>query len=378
MLRNLPLLALACTLAFGTLAHAQDGEAVLSDLDLDAPEAAENDPRQGLVGEFSAGLLYSDEFGLTGTANLKYNIATDPARWISAGMSLAEHRRSARLGYHHGDAVAGAALGLSLRGHSEDRRDYLPFDIQSVGAEARLSWDNVAGGTFAAALGYAKNRIDNPEPGLSSILTPDLGETERRSLGLEYSRTFGFDSPALSRARLRVAVEGASISDGRDQWRGEVSALLGGQIGTATVWRGDLRLGQLTTNGGASSIGERYILGPDSLRGFEYAGFGPMDGTTALGGNRFAVARFDMMFPRAFGAESWLMPGLHADVGALWGLDYTDGGRVDDRRYNRSSIGATLSAKFEQGSISLNLSHTVDKRPGDRTQELQLIMQTRF
>ncbi|TKA95101.1 hypothetical protein FAZ78_18665 [Cereibacter changlensis] len=350
------------------------------------PEAAEampgldlQDPETGLIGKINAWLFYSSEDGVIGGASGTFNLPSGEGRWMQLGGEVAEKRQSLT-GIFHQDLAFGtpASLDLTLRGSHDERRDALPFETTTGGLEARLTWPIGEAATLGTYLGFSTNRIHNPEDDLSPLLEPDVRRSERTALGADYQHTLDLGGGALSRLRFGLGGELASISSGESQIRAQASVLAGGLLADGRMsWRGDLRMGLLETSGGDSSIGDRFILGPATLRGFSYGGFGPRDGDQTLGGARYAAARFDVKFPQTFG-ESALMPGLHADLGSLWGLDNTGGGAVDDDAHLRASLGVTLSARFGAGSLDLSLSDAVVKRDGDDAQPLQLSFQSRF
>ncbi len=84
----------------------------------------------------------------------------------------------------------------------------------------------------------------------------------------------------------------------------------------------------LSLNGGTSRTIDRFVLSPGILRGFEPGGIGPRDIATkdTLGGNLYAVARFEAEFPVGLPEEYGISGALFYDVGNLWGLKGVTGG----------------------------------------------------
>jgi outer membrane protein insertion porin family len=142
-----------------------------------------------------------------------------------------------------------------------------------------------------------------------------------------------------------------------------------------------------TLNGGASRLTDRFILNSSHIRGFEYGGIGPRDlaapNEDALGGNYFAVARFETDFPLGLPEEYGISGGAFLDVGTLWGLDDTGGGLtgndpVDDKMRLRASIGLSVFWDTPIGPLRLNFSQPLMKEDYDRTQNFDITVQTRF
>lgn len=180
---------------------------------------------------------------------------------------------------------------------------------------------------------------------------------------------------------------------------GQDYAGLGGQANylktTATlgaenrIFNGDVTLratlegGALQMFGGANSrLPDRFFLTSQRMRGFKPAGVGPRDLTVAnrdaLGGNYFAVARFESEFPIGVPTEVGITGGVFFDIGSVWGLDNTNGGLVDDRMHLRSTAGVSLFWKTGIGPLRFNFSKALRKMPYDREQRFDLTISTQF
>ena len=126
---------------------------------------------------------------------------------------------------------------------------------------------------------------------------------------------------------------------------------------------------------------ERYF-GNGKIRGFEPAGLGPRDlaSDDALGGNLFAVARFEADFPLGLPEEYGIKGGAFLDVGSVWGLDNTagTGGPVDDSMKLRSTVGVSLLWDTALGPLRFNFSKAIKKEDYDKEQPFDLSISTRF
>jgi outer membrane protein insertion porin family len=146
--------------------------------------------------------------------------------------------------------------------------------------------------------------------------------------------------------------------------------------------------GMINSLGGTNSrITERFF-GNGKIRGFEPGGLGPRElaaGTTneALGGNIFAVARFEADFPLGLPEEYGITGGLFLDVGSVWSLDNVNGGLaganiVDDSMNLRSSIGFSLFWDTPVGPLRLNFAKPLVKEAYDVEQVFDLTVSTQF
>ena len=128
---------------------------------------------------------------------------------------------------------------------------------------------------------------------------------------------------------------------------------------------------------------ERFSLN-NRMRGFDTFGSGPRDltapNTDALGGNFFAVAKFEAEFPLGLPEEYGVRGGVFLDVGSVWGLDNIagTGGPVDDSLRLRSAVGVSLFWDTPIGPLRFNFSKALQKETYDIEREFDLTISTRF
>ncbi len=130
---------------------------------------------------------------------------------------------------------------------------------------------------------------------------------------------------------------------------------------------------------------DRFVLTPDIMRGFEPAGIGPRDLSNgvndAIGGNMFAVARFEAEFPLGLPDELNLRGGVFYDIGNLWDLDNANTGPgtiVGENGSARHVIGFSLLWDTAFGPLRLNFSNALRKESFDKEQTFDLTIQARF
>nr|WP_233352233.1 outer membrane protein assembly factor BamA [Pseudogemmobacter humi] len=165
------------------------------------------------------------------------------------------------------------------------------------------------------------------------------------------------------------------------------------------VWNEEVTLRVILEGGHIQDLGDtgtrvtdRFFL-RGKMRGFEPNGIGPRDGTgleDALGGNAFAVARFEAEFPLGLPEEYGIMGGAFIDVGSVWSLTNTSGGQtadplgniipspVDDGFKPRVAVGLSVLWDTPIGPLRFNFSKAVKKEDYDREQSFDLTVTTRF
>ena len=118
------------------------------------------------------------------------------------------------------------------------------------------------------------------------------------------------------------------------------------------------------------------------MRGFEPSGIGPREVNGAvndtLGGNLFAVARFEAEFPLGLPEEYGISGGVFYDIGSLWSLDQTNANVINQDFAARQVVGASLFWKTPIGPLRFNFTRAISKQTGDREQTFDLSISTEF
>jgi outer membrane protein insertion porin family len=148
--------------------------------------------------------------------------------------------------------------------------------------------------------------------------------------------------------------------------------------------------GMINSFGGYNTRTTERFFGNGKIRGFEPGGIGPRElgagaNNEALGGNIFAVARFEADFPVGLPEEYGISGGLFFDVGSVWSLDDVNGGPlggpasiVDDSMNLRSSIGFSIFWDTPIGPLRLNFAKPLVKETYDLEQTFDLTVSTKF
>ena len=138
----------------------------------------------------------------------------------------------------------------------------------------------------------------------------------------------------------------------------------------------------LNTLGGYDSRVTERFFGNGKIRGFEVNGIGPRDmgavNEDALGGNLFAVARFEADFPLGLPEEYGITGGAFLDIGSVWDLDQTGAGVVGASFTPRAAAGLSLLWNTPIGPLRFNFSNAIQKETYDLEQNFDLTISTKF
>jgi outer membrane protein insertion porin family len=154
--------------------------------------------------------------------------------------------------------------------------------------------------------------------------------------------------------------------------------VLNDDVTLRTIFEG----GILNSTGGATRVTDRFF-GNAKIRGFERNGIGPRDlsatNADAVGGNMFAVMRFEADFPIGLPEEYGITGGAFFDIGSVWSLDNTAGaGTIDDAASLRSTIGLSVLWGTPVGPLRFNFSKALKKEDYDKEQSFDLTISTKF
>ncbi len=133
-------------------------------------------------------------------------------------------------------------------------------------------------------------------------------------------------------------------------------------------------IGMINGIGKRLRIIDKFTLGGNDLRGFEYAGVGPRSQTgnfDALGGDRFFTLSGEVTFPLGLPSEVGLRGTAFVDSGTVWDSKMKDPG-VYNYKNVRVSAGFGFGWTTPMGLIRLDFGFPISKQQGDKEQLILL------
>ena len=140
------------------------------------------------------------------------------------------------------------------------------------------------------------------------------------------------------------------------------------------------KIGYIMSMGKTVRSTDRFMIGGDSLRGFDYAGIGPRDrtgGHDALGGMRFYTASLEALFPIGLPNEFGVKGSVFMDAGSLWDAQKRNRNIFDDSAI-RASYGFGVAWKSPMGPLRVNVGWPLIKKSLDKTRVFLFGFTTRF
>ncbi|HPD92255.1 MAG: outer membrane protein assembly factor BamA [Rhodobacter sp.] len=206
------------------------------------------------------------------------------------------------------------------------------FDSRSLSFSPSLTFPVSDYGRMSVRYSLSQTEITVPAAYAANIATrvsADAGRALTSSVGFTYTYDTRVNGPNPDRGFVfRFAGDVAGLGGDRRWARSTVLAGYRQQVmdGAVTL-SAEFEAGAIAHQSGPSRINERFGLNSDQMRGFDSFGLGPVAyGAAAtdrngLGGNFFAVARFEARFPLGLPSEYNVRGGLFLDVGSIWGVD---------------------------------------------------------
>lgn len=353
------------------------------------------------TGSLSFGASYGVDAGLG------FNIGFSETNFLGRGQALAVNVSTASEDKSVGISFSEPAflgrelaLGFGLN-YNTTAQQQATYDTKVLNGNVSLGFPVGDVSNLSLRLGISQTDIlnykgfDHDKDGgavTPNLLDPTLSAEVARgaevtsSIGYTYSYDTRIGGLSPDRGVVfRFSQDLAGLGGDAKYLKTEISALAERKIMNEEVTiRAIFEGGALNTYGGYSSrVTDRYF-GNGKIRGFEGNGIGPRALATddALGGNYYAVARFEADFPIGLPEEYGLSGGMFLDVGSVWGLDGTAvdalGATVDTKAKTRAAIGVSLLWDAPIGPLRFNFSKALKKEAYDKDRSFDFTIQTKF
>lgn len=286
------------------------------------------------------------------------------------------------------------SFGLDYQGTSKNNARY---NTGSVGFDAALGFPVSESGFFTPKFFYETEELTDVTTS-SKVITGEATEGDRKTLGLGYTYSFDNRRTGLnpkSGMFLRLSQDWGLTGDARFvrtnvKWGGETYLRNEDFKVSATFEGGALNF----ASGHSSRVTDRFFLGAGLFRGFAPGGLGPREFDSAnsindaLGGDYYAVARFETQFPLGLPEEYGIEFGAFFDAGSVWGLNSTHVGSganqaapgtiLYDDFTLRAVAGVSIFWTTPIGPLRFNFTDAVKTAEHDVEQSFDLTVSTSF
>ena len=342
------------------------------------------------TGSLTFGAGYSSEGGLGGLIEYGERNFLGRGQSLSFAIKTGKDDRLYELSFYEPMFLRndlGLGINLSIKDTDQQNAAYdtenltvQPYLVFPVGQNSKVKFE------------YTISQTNLSNPGdVGSIITNEVneGEVTSSSIGYVFSHDARrFNNSSQNGVTFRLGQQFTGLGGDKTAMKTTIKA-----VAQRSVFKGDVKLsaelegGILTYTEGSSRVIDRFFLNSRKMRGFEPGGIGPREclnrlcaasNNDALGGENFAVARFEAEFPLGLPEEYGLSGGLFYDLGNLWSLKNVNNDVLYENGAWRQAIGASVFWRTPIGPLRFNFSDVLQKELYDRDESFDLTISTRF
>lgn len=278
------------------------------------------------------------------------------------------------------------SAGVDLFRVETDNQDLSSYNTNSTGLTLRTGYPLSEELRQRLNYSFHNDSITKVPSDASLFILDQQGTSTTSSFGqeLDYDTRDSKLDPTLGfLTHLNTDVAGAG---GSRKW---AKVRMGGTqyypLAEKWILSGTAEVGQIWSLGGEKTkINERFFIGGDTLRGFQYAGIGPRDLTNtnndALGGNRFARGTIELSTPTPFPEDLGLKGHFFGDAGSLGDIpEKSFGGDVlasDESLHLSAGIGLSWASPF--GLVRLDFAEPLLYKSYDKVEHIHFSFGTKF
>ena len=277
------------------------------------------------------------------------------------------------------------SAGVDLFASESNNQDISSYDVNSAGSTFRVGYP--LSDEIRQKLNYSfhGDQILNVPSTASLYIIDQSGTTTTSSPGqsLTYDTRDSKLDPTLGFiTHFDTDVAGAGGS--RKWFRTKLGGTQYYPLADKWIISGTAEAGEIWGLGESTRINERFFLGGDTLRGFQYAGIGPRDLTSAyldaLGSTRFARGTADLSMPTPLPPEFGIRAHLFTDAGYMGKTDETpipgDIIANDTSLHLSSGVGVTWDSPF--GPIRLDYAEPILYQSFDKIEHIHFSFGAKF
>ncbi len=340
------------------------------------------------TGSLNLGLTYSTENGAGVAVGFSESNFLGRGQSLSVDLNAGTDTQDSSFSFTE-PALLGRDLSFSIGGYYRStEQSNSVYNTRNIGFTTGIGFPLGELSGVDLRLRVSEDRIsdysgDSPiiqgEVDQGALLTVSLGysyEYDTRISGLNPKGgvllRFGQDFAGLGGDTEYVETTALALAETR---------IMNEEVAVRAIFEG----GAITSFGDSSSRVTERSFGNGKIRGFEGNGLGPRDtaatSNDALGGDLFAVARFEADFPLGLPEEYGITGGAFLDVGSVWSLENTSGfggSTVDDSFQPRAAVGFSIFWNTPIGPLRFNFSKALVKEDYDKEQSFELTISSNF
>ncbi|MBV8060262.1 MAG: outer membrane protein assembly factor BamA [Alphaproteobacteria bacterium] len=269
------------------------------------------------------------------------------------------------------------SAGVDAYHTSTNNQDLSSYDTNSTGFSLRGGYPLSEELRQRVNYSFHDDSITNVPDTASLYILDQQGTTVTSSVGqgLTFDTRDSKLEPTLGYI-LHLDTDVAGVGGSRKWFRVRTGGTQYYPLAENYILSGLGEVGKIWGLNGPTKINERFFLGGDTLRGFQYAGLGPRDLTStnqdALGGTQFARGTMELSMPTPLPQELGLKAHLFVDGGVL---DHVDEQQIPGDTFTqdgnlRLSTGIGISWASPFGPVRLDFAEPIMKQSYDKLEHI--------
>ena len=334
------------------------------------------------TGELSFGAGFSTQDGVLGDVRLTERNLLGRGQDLRANLTVSQRRQEIDLSFTEPYFLErDLAAGFDLFRSRTDFQSESSYDETSTGGTLRLGYPLTENLRHAVRYTLRADEIHNVDNNASVFIKDEEGERTTSLVG----QTFSYDRRderflPSDGYYIRIDQDVAGLGFDNRYLRHELRAEYYYPIIPDVVFNLSGSAGHiLGILGEDVHLSNRFFIGGDNLRGFQFGGVGPRDSETddRLGGNLYYVGSAEIRFPLGLPEELRVFGRGFVDAGTLREIDVS-GPTLDESNGLRVGAGVGLSWLSPLGPLSIDFAQAVKKESRDNTEFFRLSFGTRF
>lgn len=341
----------------------------------------EVDVEEQPTGELSIGAGFSTRDGVVGEIGIRERNLLGRGQDLNAAVRVSQRTQQFDLGFTEPYFLdRNIAAGVDLFNIRSSRQDESSFREDKVGGRLRASYEINEEWSHGVRLTGQYVNITDVADDASQIIKDQSGAEFESILG----QTLSFDtrdskitptSGLVTRLATDFAGLGGGVRYAQATWKTKYYYPL------TKKWIAALStdVGHIEGLGQDVRVTDAFLLGNDTMRGFEVGGMGPRDKFTddALGAKTYGTGTVEVTFPIGLPEEFGVRGAVFTDFGTAFGADGPEH-LIDDSMSLRMSGGAGIAWRSPLGPIRLDLAYPFLKTDFDETQFFSFSFGARF
>ncbi|MEJ0062993.1 MAG: outer membrane protein assembly factor BamA [Alphaproteobacteria bacterium] len=343
--------------------------------------------KEKATGEISFGAGYSTTDGPLGDFSIREKNFMGKGQDVRFGATLSGRTKQFDVSFTEPYFLdRDLAAGVDLFRVTRDNQDASSYDETNTGFSLRLGYPLSEQLRQRLNYTYQNTNISTVPDTASRFIREQQGVANTSMVGqeLSYDTRDSRLNPSTGYI-LHLYTDLAGLGGNVRYGRARVKATEYFKLAESWIFSIEGEGGYMNGLGEKVRISDRFFLGGDTLRGFEFSGVGPRDMTPgsnedALGGEHFGRGTVELTMPSGLPDEVGIKFHIFSDAGTI-GKVAVSPAPGEDLRTDQSirasiGLGATWQSPF--GPVRLDFAHPVMKQSYDKLEKFRFNFGTRF